>query len=77
MPRVVGASIPRSTSRTHWMLFALAHFKPFDCDHPLLPNTSLNMIENIFNNYLFSPRSRLVMKQWEAVHECQDERDAE
>jgi SpoVK/Ycf46/Vps4 family AAA+-type ATPase len=34
-------------------------------------------LEHTFKNFTFSPRSREIMDNWEAVHECQDERDAE
>ena len=77
VPRVIGTSIPRSNSGTRWMLFTLAHFKPFDIDHPLLLVSSAALIELSFKNHSFSPRSLYVMKQWDAIHECQDERDAE
>ena len=77
IPRVVGCSITRSNSNERWMLFALAHFKPFDCDHPLITDFSSQKIQETYENYNFSPRSQYIMKNWDAVHECQDECDAE
>ena len=59
------------------MLFALSHFKSFDCDHPLITDFSSKKIEETYENYNFSPQSQYIMKNWDAVHECQDECDAE
>ncbi|KAG1894487.1 uncharacterized protein F5891DRAFT_922037, partial [Suillus fuscotomentosus] len=73
VPRVVGMSIPRATDAKLWALFTLAHFKPFSALSPLL-HKGENVIE-VFRTYSFSPRSRTVMTNWEAVHECEDERD--
>lgn len=75
VPRVVGMSIPRSTNPRQWQLFTLAHFKPFSQVNPLIPSDS--SVEDVFNSYAFTPRNLAIMKHWEAVHECEDERDAE
>lgn len=75
VPRVVGMSIPRSTDARKWKLFALAHFKPFSNDVPLIPQNST--VEEVYAGYEFSARGLSIMKHWEAVHECEDERDAE
>jgi hypothetical protein len=75
VPRVVGMSIPHCMNLALWALFALAHFKPFSSTHPLiLPGSS---VVDVFNTYSFSPRNLAIMQHWEAVHECEDERDAE
>jgi hypothetical protein len=74
VPRVVGMSIPRETSAI-WPLFVLAHFKPFSITQPLIP--SGDSCDNIFRTYSFSDRSFKVIKNWNATHECEDERDAE
>jgi len=75
IPRIMGSHIPREKSGCRWELFALAHFKPFGPSVPLV-NPGMT-VEQTYKNFKFSPRSRFVMNNWEAVHECQDERDAE
>ena len=75
IPRIVGSHIPREKSGCRWELFALAHFKPFGLSVPLV-NPGMT-VEQTYKNFKFSPRSHFVMNNWEAVHECQDERDAE
>jgi len=75
VPCVVGMSIPRSSNKKMWALFALAHFKPFGVDVPLLhPGEELLAA---CDKYPFSLRAREIMVNWEAVHECEDERDTE
>ncbi|KAG1734452.1 uncharacterized protein EDB91DRAFT_1250974 [Suillus paluster] len=75
IPRVVGCSIPRRSDATAWALFALAHFKPFSVIVPLL--SGMESVISTFQKYSFSGRSRQVMNNWEAIHECEDERDAD
>ncbi|KAK0431621.1 hypothetical protein EV421DRAFT_1911713 [Armillaria borealis] len=55
--------------------FMLAHFKPFDLDRPLL--SSSNVVHAEFQSHNFSSRTRTCMSNWEALYECEDERDAE
>ncbi|KAG1816968.1 hypothetical protein DFJ58DRAFT_633052, partial [Suillus subalutaceus] len=73
VPRVVGMSIPRATDAKLWALFTLAHFKPFSAVSPLLRKGE--DATDAFRTYIFSTRSRTIMSNWEAVHECEDERD--
>lgn len=75
VPQIVGMSIPQSTHGITWMLFVLCHFKPFSCDSPLL-DTNEN-IEDVYSKFEFSVNSRRVMDNWEAIHECEDQHDAE
>lgn len=75
VPMVVGSFIPRTNTGRQWQLFALAHFKPFSCSKPLI--TPGQTIEQAYDSFQFSKRSLYVMNNWEAIHECQDERDAE
>lgn len=78
VPRVVGMSIPRKgekESNTRWFLFVLAHFKPFSATRPLLSNTKT--VEEVFKHFTFGDRHLRIIENWEAVYECQDERDAE
>ena len=57
------------------MLFTLAHFKPFGPGRPLIvPDSS---VAETFTHFDFSERSRMIMKNWEDTHKCEDERDAE
>jgi hypothetical protein len=68
-------SIPHAMDAKLWSLFTLAHFKPFSAASPLLSEDE-DAIE-VFRTYVFSPCSRTIMSNWEAVHECEDERDAD
>ncbi|KAG2758048.1 hypothetical protein P692DRAFT_20710981, partial [Suillus brevipes Sb2] len=58
-----------------WSVFALAHFKPFSTLRQLFGEHE-SAIE-AFQAYDFSPRSRKVMQNWDSIHECEDERDAD
>ena len=74
IPRVVGMSIPRKSAVSYHM-FALIHFIPFDIENPLLrPGQTAT---DVFNSSEFSPGHLQILDNWEAIHECQDERDAE
>ena len=53
----------------------LAHFKPFSAEKPLV--NSGETIEDAFKNHCFDQFSRNIMANWEAIHECEDARDAE
>jgi len=74
VPRVVGMSIPRETS-VMWPLFVLAHFKPFSITQPLIP--AGDSCDNVFHTYPFSDQNMKIIKNWNAIYECEDERDAE
>jgi hypothetical protein len=75
VPRVIGMSIPRLTNARLWAIFALAHFKAFDVSTELL-GVDEDLIES-YARFAFCSRSLRVMKNWEAVYECEDERDAD
>jgi hypothetical protein len=75
VPRVVGCSIPRSTSTDDYVIFMLSHFKPWSNTDPLLPAESSYI--DAFTSYNFSPKSLDIISNWEAVHECEDACDAE
>ena len=53
----------------------LAHFKPFSSEFPLIERNKT--VQSTFNDFSFSEKSRLIMKNWEAIYECEDERDAD
>ena len=53
----------------------LAHFKPFSPTNTLLKPTET--FEDVFQSYCFNKFSKQVMLNREAIHECQDARDAE
>ena len=74
VPRIVGMSIPRETSAI-WPFFVLAHFKPFSMTQPLIPANE--SYENVFQTYSFSDRTLKIIRNWNAIYECEDERDAE
>src|SRR5882724_3582224 len=75
VPRVVGCSIPRKSSKISYAEFMLAHFKPFSYVNPLIKNGET--IEETCQKYCFDPFSCEIMANWEAVHECEDAQDAE
>jgi hypothetical protein len=75
IPRVVGSYIPHEKTGCQWQLFVLAHFKPFSHSAPLLANNE--SLEDAFKSFAFSHQSLFQMNNWESVHECQDECDAE
>lgn len=76
IPRVVGRSIPRRTKdEKYYATFMLSHFAPFSYSRPLmLVNQD---IVSTFDQAKFSNKSLAVMKNWEAIHECEDQREAE
>jgi len=74
VPRVVGMSIPRKSDKGY-CVFALAHFIPFDIDNLLL--RAGQTATDTFESSEFSPKHLQILDNWEAIHECQDERDAE
>jgi hypothetical protein len=74
VPAVIGMSVPCLTSPIY-KLFILSHFKLFHNDIPLFASTET--IEDLYSSYPFSPYALQVMKNWEAINECEDERDAE
>jgi hypothetical protein len=75
VPRVVGCSIPQEKTGQLWKFFVLVHFMPFGVHCPLLTNG--HSIEDTFNNFTPSTASHIVMKNWEDIHECEDEHDGE
>jgi hypothetical protein len=53
----------------------LAHFLPFSAKKP---NSLIDgSLQATFDTSDFTPWSLEVMKNWDAIHECEDERDAE
>jgi hypothetical protein len=72
--RVIGMSIPWPTNASLWAIFTLAHFKPFSVSMDLFGINEDPIACHV--QFDFCSRSREVMKNWEAVHECKDEHDA-
>ncbi|KAF5333957.1 hypothetical protein D9758_017594 [Tetrapyrgos nigripes] len=72
VPIIIGKGVPRFGSSEH-KLFLLAHFKPFGPQMPLI----VSSIDQDFESYQFSSFAQHVISNWEAIHECEDERDAE
>ena len=75
VPRVVGSYIPREKTGRRWQLFVLAHFMPFSHTDPFI--TGVDTLEQVFKKFELSAHGLFVTNNWEAVHECQDERDSE
>ncbi|KAG1901582.1 uncharacterized protein F5891DRAFT_1187439 [Suillus fuscotomentosus] len=75
VPHVVGISIPRPMNARLWALFVLAHFKPFSVSTDLLGSAEDPV--TCFEKSKLCPASLQVLSNWEAVHECEDERDTE
>jgi hypothetical protein len=75
IPCVIGLSIPWPTNAMLWAIFTLAHFKPFSISTDLL--TADKDLIACQAACSFCPRSLKVMKDWEAIHECEDVHDTE
>jgi len=74
-PMPIGTVFPRRSRTQQYMLFTLAHFKPFNLNSPLL--SPGQTIEEAFDSFCFSAKAMQVLENWEALYECEDERDAE
>jgi len=72
VPGVVGMSIPRETS-VNWYIFTLAHFKPFSSSNALINGSDW---KREYESYEFPVSHIQIMKNWNAIHECEDEHDA-
>ena len=76
IPRVLGCSIPKLESDSEsYYLFMLAHFRPFS--HLKTLGDKGVCLNKLFSDTTFLDQSLSVMKNWNAIHECEDERDAE
>ncbi|KAH7909527.1 hypothetical protein BJ138DRAFT_1010673, partial [Hygrophoropsis aurantiaca] len=73
VPRVVGQSIPSPRNTEEYFPFVLAHFKPFSVSEDLL--CANDTFESLFQAYDFDQQSLSVMRNWDAIHECEDARD--
>ena len=71
---VTGMSIPRKSDKGYKM-FALAHFVPFDINNPLLRHGQTT--DDVFEHAQLTERHQQILNNWEAIHKCQDECDAE
>ncbi|SJL17395.1 uncharacterized protein ARMOST_20945 [Armillaria ostoyae] len=74
IPRIIGHKLPWANDPCY-AAFMLGHFKPFHSDIPLV-DVGLDIAET-FREYIFSVLGQRCMKNWEAMHECEDERDVE
>lgn len=73
VPRIIGCATPRVDSDSYH-LFVVAHFVPIATwSEPF----DLSRIEDVFDGHVFSPLQMSIMENWEAMRECEDERDAE
>ena len=76
VPRVLGCSIPCCEHNdTYYATFMLAHFLPFSAANTICTNGQ-SVIE-FFDMAQFSTHSLTIMKNWDSIHECEDEQDAE
>jgi hypothetical protein len=73
VPWIAGMSIPHEVSLS-WYVFALTHFKPFRFSKPL---TNKNDWKTEYDLYNFKTEHKKIMTNWNAVHECEDERDTD
>ncbi|KAK0496950.1 hypothetical protein EDD18DRAFT_1352805 [Armillaria luteobubalina] len=74
VPRIIGHKLPHAHDPCY-PAFMLGHFKLF---HEYIPLIELDStILDTFSSYQFSILVQNCMKNWEALHECKDERDAE
>lgn len=74
VPRIVAYRLPRA-SNNDFAAFMVAHFVPFNLFNNLRPDGVT--FEQMLLTEKFSTESRTCMKNWEAMHECEDERDRE
>jgi len=75
VPSVVGCSIPQPSAGLSYMIFVLAHFKPFGALCPLIPKNET--FETVFKKYSLTEAAQTVIMNWDATNECEDARDAE
>lgn len=75
VPCVIGMSIPQPTNARLWAIFVLAYFKPFGVSNDLLAVEEDPVA--CYESFKLTPRNLEILKNWEAVHECEDKRDAE
>ncbi len=76
MPKTIGTSVPRpELNMEKYCLYILAHFHPFSATNPI--NFSDLSIKDVFSNTVFDSESKRIMKNWNAIHECEDEREKE
>ncbi|KAG1781435.1 hypothetical protein EV702DRAFT_1244556 [Suillus placidus] len=75
VPRIIGMSIPHKTNVKLWAIFCLAHFKLFSILRALIAEAA-DPVE-VYERWPFGSRSVDIMANWEAVHKCEDERDAD
>lgn len=75
VPCVFGTFIPQQNAGLKYSIFALSHFCPFSHSNPLIP--AGKSITDIMKNYKFSDDSLDSLNNFEAIHECEDQRDAE
>lgn len=66
-------SIPRETSP--WPIFVLSHFKSFSVSNPLIGEN--HSFEDVLSAHSFSPQHARIINNWNAIHECEDECDAD
>jgi hypothetical protein len=74
VPLIIGLTIPRIVASTY-KIFVLSHFKPFHNDTPLI--LPYETIDSVYSSYKFTVAEQKIMNNWEEIHECEDERDAE
>lgn len=75
VPRIIGLSVPRKDSSEQYALFMLAHLKSHSLSNPLVSSDST--ICKTFKKTHFSDKALTIMNNWEAIHECEDKREAE
>lgn len=74
IPRVLGSAIPRSSDEDDHARFMLAHFRPFSIRTQFDLETDV-----VFQHkaYEYAPQHAEIISNWDAIHECEDERDKE
>ncbi|KAH7904305.1 hypothetical protein BJ138DRAFT_1019309, partial [Hygrophoropsis aurantiaca] len=73
VPRVIGRSIPSPKNTEDYYPFMLGHFKPFSISDKLLGTN--DTFDSLFHAYKFDQQSLSIMRNWDAIHECEDARD--
>jgi len=75
VPRVISCSIPHPNAGLPYVIFVLAHFKPFSALNPLVPDGE--SFETVIKKYQLTDAAQTTIRNWDATNESEDARDAE
>lgn len=76
VPRVIGCLIPQKQYQKY-SLFALVHFILYSSINTVTSILGGRSLDVFVQEYSFNPKHLRIMNNWEEIHECVDEQDAE